>query len=380
MRFLFLITHYEPVVYGAELFAKRLAEYLVTQGHQVDLVTGRWEDSWDAFQVINGVNVYRVRSPRIRYIQTLAFIVPQVIKARKLINTQDYDFIHAHIFPSLVTPVFLSTKAKKVVTIQGGDLGDYPETYGKLGGVFGSLIGQCLNRADVVHAVSTDLKRQISNLSRKSAIVLPNGADEIVAQTESKLPRKLSRLLPKTKQIIFSSSRLTPKNNLISLVEAVIKLRSQGKDIGLIIAGQGYQQGQIENLIISHGQEKYIRLLGHLKHEEVLTLTGHADVFARVSLQEGFGISVLEAMAVGTPVVASRAGGLADFVTDKTAFVAKGFDPLTIQKAIEMALSQARNNPKSKAAQEQFLARYTWKRILPEFVSKVYRLNLVESN
>lgn len=373
-RFLFLITHYEPVVYGAELFAKRLAEQLVTKGHHVDLVTGKWDQSWSDQEEINGVQVHRVVSPKIRYLQTIAFVWPQIRHAQKLISEKDYDYVHAHIFPSLISGRLLRSQAKKIVTIQGGDLADYPEIYGPLAPVLRPLIGSSLSGYDKIHTVSSDLADQVLTLSGSDSEIIPNGVDrELVTQEEYSLDFDLVKKLPSTKYLVFSSSRLTPKNNLENLVQAIHLVRQEHQiDIGLAIAGSGHLQAKLENLISKLRLKKQVKLLGHLPHKQVLSLTKHANLFARVSLQEGFGISVLEALAIGTPVIASQAGGLKDFVSAETSYIPKTESAEAIAKSIHLALNDSRVMHKTSKAQAQVLKRYTWDKVLVDFENRIY--------
>src|SRR5690606_958929 len=119
----------------------------------------------------------------------------------------------------------------------------------------------------------------------------------------------------------FSSSRLTPKNNLIETIKAIKLLKDKGKIVNLLIAGSGYQENELRDLIQDSGIEKQVKLLGSVQHERVLEVVSVADFFIRVSTHEGFGIAALEALAAKTPVVSSKSGGLSDFINNENAWV-----------------------------------------------------------
>jgi len=369
-RFLFLITHYVPHVYGAELFAQNVAEYLAKEGHRVDLVTGHWNSSWKRQEVINGVSVYRVSVVKIRFIQTLYFILPQFWQAQKLIQRKDYDIIHAHIFPSLVTGALLTSKAKKILTIQGGDLADYPEIYGPAAPILKKIIGLCIRKYHIVHAVSQDLRKQIQKLSNVTAQVIPNGVDSRLLIKNSHVANKRD-LFPKTKYVLFSPSRLTNKNNLLETIKAIKLVRDTGLDVGLVIAGEGHQQEVITHLIKEKKLTKQVILLGHVSHKDSLALSSQADSVIRVSSQEGFGISLLEGLAVGTTVIASQAGGLKDFIKPEHAYVVKDPKAKSISDTIVRALSDKNRHKKITRAQELVRQSYTWQKVL-EALMKFY--------
>ena len=109
MKILMQQGAYFPWIGGAEIFMQKLAEYLVAKGNQVDVVTGIWREpdfyteNWDKeFEAINGVNVYRVRTARIKNVDVLSCMWRMIWKTTELDRQNDYDIIHSHIFPAMV--------------------------------------------------------------------------------------------------------------------------------------------------------------------------------------------------------------------------------------------------------------------------------------
>lgn len=157
MKILHIITHYHPIVYGAENFAKHLAEYQVNKGNTVHVLTGRWERSWLKNEKINGVTVYRVSIVNIRFIKTILAIFPLFFSAFKLCKKEEVNVVHTHIYPGMLVGWLLkkTLNITFIATIQGGDIGDYPEVFGPFSSMAKSIIGVCLKSADKVHCVST---------------------------------------------------------------------------------------------------------------------------------------------------------------------------------------------------------------------------------
>jgi len=372
MKFLFLITHYYPHTYGAEVFAQQLAEYLAKTGHQVDVITGQWQSTWKTQEKVNGVNLYRVKVIKLRFLQTLYFILPQLIKARKLVKTNQYDFIHAHIFPSLITTSLIKAKAKKIVTLQGGDLADYPEIYGPFAFLAKQIIKPALKAYSKIHVVSSDLAKQVKSLTGRSSLIIPNGVNSKIFRLKVSKPKIK---LPRARYLAYSPSRLTEKNNLQATIKAIKLLRDKGVDIALAIAGTGHLERKLKYLVKTLRLQKHIVFLGYLEPKTNLQLVKLADLVIRVSLQEGFGIALLEALALKTPIITSQAGGLKDFISSQNAFISKNPHPQAIAQAINQCLTQTvLRKKKIQAGFNLVQQAYTWDKILPQFTKKVYGL------
>ena len=104
------------------------------------------------------------------------------------------------------------------------------------------------------------------------------------------------------------------------MVEAIARLCSQGLDLECDIIGDGPESGPILALINARGLEARIRLLGALGRTRMLRLVADADVMVLASRvtedgdQEGIPLALMEAMALGTPVVAGDVGGTSELV------------------------------------------------------------------
>ena len=137
---------------------------------------------------------------------------------------------------------------------------------------------------------------------------------------------------------VVSVSRLVPRKGMDTLVRAAAILAAEGRDLQVVIAGDGRDRGRLEGLAGRVGAP--VRLLGRLGDDDVTALVGSADVFAMLCRtrwrgleQEGFGIVFLEAAAAGVPQVAGRSGGAHEAVSDgETGIV---LDPATPRAAAE---------------------------------------------
>ena len=314
---------YYPWIGGAEIFAQKVAEHLVRGGHEVDMITGLWDKpdiftkSWNKkHENINGVDIYRTKTVNIRNLKSLSCLFPIAYKTIKLDKKKDYDVIHSHIFPAMQSGTIVQKIRKKphIITVQGGDLVDYEETTAKFGGILKPLISLSLKNANIVHAVSTHTQKRAIELGAKNTIMIPNGVDikEYKPMPKDKLREKYG--FSQDEQIIISTSRLTPKNGIDCLIKAVSVLKKP--DIKLLILGDGDQRPELKALIRDLKLEEIVKLLGYIPRKKVIEYLNIADVFAKPSIDEGFGISFIEAMACKIPIIGTNVGGIPDIIKD----------------------------------------------------------------
>jgi glycosyltransferase involved in cell wall biosynthesis len=108
---------------------------------------------------------------------------------------------------------------------------------------------------------------------------------------------------------IISVGRLVPWKGYEGLIEAFVELTKNYSNLKLKIVGEGPQMSNIQFLISKFNLDEKIQLLGSLSHEKTLEEIANADLFVLNSAYEGLSHVVLEALAVGTPVITTTAGG-----------------------------------------------------------------------
>ena len=123
------------------------------------------------------------------------------------------------------------------------------------------------------------------------------------------------RGLPSSGQIIFNSSRIAPEKDVLTLLEAFSLLVREGRDVYLLNRSGGFREF-LEQAAKAGVGERVIGTDAVDPRGELRLDYGAVDVCVQASRAEGLGFSVLEAMACGTPVVASAVGGLRETVRD----------------------------------------------------------------
>ena len=120
--------------------------------------------------------------------------------------------------------------------------------------------------------------------------------------------------------------------------------------------------------------EKKIKLLGRVENRKIPTLLASADLFVRLSRKEGFGVSFLEAMAAGVPIIATSIGGIPDFVIDgKTGMLVAPDHPYEAAQSMKRVLEDPELRGRlTRYARTLVKNHYNWDRIADE-VKEVFR-------
>jgi glycosyltransferase involved in cell wall biosynthesis len=163
-------------------------------------------------------------------------------------------------------------------------------------GVFGEAIESVVARMPDEHiTVSERTRRDLDAIGAPHSHLVPNG---IAMDTVRAAPATTEPI-----DILFVG-RLIEEKNVDLLVRAVAMMRETVPDVHCHVVGDVPERAALESQIADFGLEEYVTMLGFReKHEEILGLMKTADVFVLPSRREGFGITALEALACGTPVV-----------------------------------------------------------------------------
>lgn len=115
---------------------------------------------------------------------------------------------------------------------------------------------------------------------------------------------------------IVAVARLVPVKRHELLIRAAAHARSLVPDLTLTVVGEGYERERLDEVVRELEADSWIRLTGHVPEHELVGLYQQAWVAASASAREGWGLSLTEAAACGTPAVATRIAGHADAVHD----------------------------------------------------------------
>ena len=165
-------------------------------------------------------------------------------------------------------------------------------------------------------------------------------AEVYVQGTHDRSSARRSRGLPLAGQIVFNSSRVAPEKDTATLIEAFRLLVNDGRDVYLLHRSGGHRE--FAQLAAAAGVASRVIATDAVDPRRELPLDYlAADVCVQASREEGLGFSVLEALACGTPVVATAVGGLNDVVKDGvTGWTAPPGDAAALANALRGALDR----------------------------------------
>jgi len=257
----------------------------------------------------------------------------------RLARQHPFDLIDAHyLFPDAFAAVELGRALGKpvIVSARGSDVNLFAQF---------PLVRRCLlrtlRRADRVVAVSGALRARLAALgvAAERVTVIPNGVDGTKF-------RPMSRAEARAKLGLDGGPYLLAVGHLVALkgfdlvIESLARLRAGGNcpDLRLLVVGEGGERAPLEALARRLGVGGAVRFAGPLSHPELRTWYNAADVFCLASSREGWPNVVLEALACGTPVVATRVGGIPEIVTSDSVGLLAERSPEALAGAIEEAL------------------------------------------
>ena len=178
------------------------------------------------------------------------------------------------------------------------------------------------------------------------------------------------RMLHLRGPLVVSMGRLLRWKGFAKLIDVVASLRSDFPDVSLAIVGSGPQAGDLANSVKEADLDQTVLLPGGLPHDRALLYLKAADVFVLNSAGEGMSHSILEAMALGTPVVATRAGGNPDLIEHgKSGWLVAPHDEADLRSAIRELLKDPERAALLASGASQSLGRFDKGRMVRETIS-----------
>lgn len=232
------------------------------------------------------------------------------------------DFLNADLIylvsvfspPTLLTLFLNIIFRKKIIISPRGQLGEWCLAQGNsLKKLWLKFIISPFAKNLIWHATSLQEEEMIKKVYSKANIwIIPNGIDidkfkDIEHKKDRIFYKKYSDKVNQNSKIIISMGRLQKVKGFDILIEAYKKFQEQVQDSFLFIAGEDFgEKSNLQNLISSNHLFDKIFLVGPIEGEEKINFLKNADVFALPSHHENFGMVYAEALAVGTPIIASR--------------------------------------------------------------------------
>jgi glycosyltransferase involved in cell wall biosynthesis len=279
---------------------------------------------------IRTIRIYCFPSP-FRPINYILYSWSLLVVARRLFKKEFIpEIIHAHVYtaglPALILgrlygiPIVLSEHWSKFLLRK---LNSFEKILAKL----------VMNRVDMILPVSDSLKVTLCSYGIKGKFkIVPN-----IVDTSLFYPAEKNQKKNHEKKILFVGS-LKPIKGLPHLFDALSKLGQERIDWHVDIVGEGPARREYERMVLELGLTGKVIFQSLRSKQEVAEFMRKADLLVLPSLVETFGVVAAEALASGTPVLATRCGGPEEFVTDEVGLLIPPGDSDALYKGLNYML------------------------------------------
>ena len=307
MKLLIISEGYYPYTGGLEKIVTEVAEGLNEKyDHEVTVLTSTREKVKPYQDNVNGIEVHYVplntSHGKAEFIKELYFMR----KTLKKMLQEHFDIISIQ-YMGYFSAIFstIKTDIPYSISIHGTDV------TGNQGVLIKKIQRRVVKRAEVVisnsYFLARELERKLLISLQDKLKVIWNGIDLINYKPVEKLT---------TEHTVVSVGRFVYKKGFDVLIEAFALVVDKYNDVKLLIAGDGEERVKCEELAEEYGIKNNIQFLGKIPNNKIGEVFEKGRIFVCPSRNESFGIVVLEAMAMGIPVIATNSGGVCEIIDD----------------------------------------------------------------
>ncbi len=301
-----------PTYGGSGIVATELGIALADRGHEVHFISYANPMRLDFFH--DNIFFHEVEIPHYPLFEFHLYTLALTGKIIDVIKYEKLDIIHVHyaiphaVSGILTKQILPESKVKLVTTLHGTDI-----TLIGLEPAFAPIVKYSIEQSDAVTAVSRYLKEKtVQNFSIEKEIkVIPNFIDTNIYKRNETCNLK-KHFAPNGEFILMHISNFRQVKRVPDTVKILDEVIKSGMPAKLVLIGDGPERSETERVVRELGLEASVRFLG--KQNALVELLSCADIFLLPSQSESFGLSALEALACGVPVVASSIGGIPEVV------------------------------------------------------------------
>lgn len=309
-----------------------------------------------------------VKTARIKFLRSFKKV--DIIISILLTSLFSFRIIRIHSFNILHAQKFFPAG---VISVVLGQLFDIPVVITEHSGNFAHAVSTplrsvltkyALRKANKIVAVSRVLANSIKTYNEKLDIkVIPNPVN-----VHKFKPSYTGQNL--TKKILHVSS-LKPVKGISYLIEAVANLKNKRNDFIVDIVGGDVDYIQTyKNLAKNKQIENIIRFHGKKSNDEVVNFMNRCSFFVFPSIEESFGVVLIEAMACGKPVIATKSGGPEEIVRNESGILIPPEDTESLTEALDYMLDNFQKN-NSKHIRQYIKDNFSYE-VFGEALSKIY--------
>jgi glycosyltransferase involved in cell wall biosynthesis len=395
LRIAYLVYRGNPHCGGQGVYSRHLTLELANLGHTVEVFAGQpWpvlEDPVTLTEVAS-LDLYRKDNP---------FRTPWPHEIRTRVDLQEYLLMCSAGFPE---PYTFSLRARQMLARRRNDFDLVHDNQCLGSGLLGMLddgwpLVHTLHHPitvdrDLELAAATRFTRKLTlrrwygflNMQMRVARRLPrhltvseNSKKDIVAQmgvdasrlhivpvgVDQNRFRRMPHIQRVPGRLMTTASADVPLKGLTYLIDALAKVRVERPDAHLVVIGNPRHKSKIPKQIEQLGLTDAVQFVSGVSDERIVELYAEAEIAVVPSLYEGFSLPTIEAMACGTPVVATTGGALPEVVGQhgESGMLVPVADPSALAaQIIEVLASPELQARLSEGGRRRVLDRYTWRK------------------
>lgn len=352
-----------------EIATYNIAKHLAKRGHEIHVITSL-DEGLSKESMEQSFYVHRVGYPKVRI---LGFIVLH-IKLLLLLKRINPDMIHFQNTIQGIQGIIINLLTFIINKVFNKPYSVWCCGYYNLFSPPAKITSKfALKNAHAVIALTEDMKREIQKVCNREVFVIPNGIDlkSFDGLSREHVRRKLK--IPNKQKIIVFVGTLRPVKGLKYLIQAMDIIAKHDTLVKLMLVGDGEERQSLQELVKELDLENRVIFMGKVSNEEVPEYMVAADVFVLPSLQEGFGIVNLEAMACGLPIVTTNVKGLPEIVKHgENGLLVEPKNPAQIAEKVLQLLENSELRERISRNNRERVKNYTWERVINS-LEEVYK-------
>jgi D-inositol-3-phosphate glycosyltransferase len=365
---------------GMNVYVAELSRELARLGVAVDVFVRRDGDLPHVDELGPGLRIIRLDAGPAEVLdkETTLTTLPAFARAGvRFMESADvrYDLVHSHYWQGAWAGTIFAARARVPHAVLFHTLGEVKNRARSTEEETAQRIyheRQAIRRADAILTTSSHeggfLERYYS-AERERIHTVPCGVDLGLFQPRDREACRRTLGLPANTPVLLWVGRLEKLKGVDILVDALAQL--EVPDALLLIAGGDERAEVLKAELMAQaaraGVARQVRFVGSVPHHQLPDYYSAADVVVVPSYYESFGLVAVEAMACGTPVVASRVGGLVSTVEDGvTGFLIPWRCPEPFAEKIEVLLRNPELRSRFGASAQRSVERFGWSRVATE--------------
>jgi glycosyltransferase involved in cell wall biosynthesis len=361
MKILYITRYFYPRLGGGEQVLWQILNGLAKKGHKVYVITSKLDNTLE-HEEINGIEIFRPFLGTSSMINGLGFSIKLFSYLKYFLKSNPVDIMfsgaygatiptshvaHNNHIPSITYVTYYYGKTWFLLVNPFAALFNYLVPF------FTLYLGNC----DIICCPSKIVSQNLKHYSNSRLVVIPSpiDMDEIKRVIENTAINDIRTKLgvQNNQRFLVFVGRLSPEKNISQLIKILNTININFK---LIIVGDGPERSKIENLIDKLGMDNKISLVGRKNHEDTLTIMKASDSIILASKKEVYPTVVLEALALGKPVISTRVGGVSEMNSPNLYLVNK------LEEINELLLKHINEKP-----DPSFIKSYSLEIIVSEF-------------